>query len=341
MVLLSGRVRGWRGCHPLHFALQESGGREAGGGARAPKAAAKRLPLRRGPAQAVASLPCPSPRHRPVVRASSANGADRIRRLARSGWKSPPQRPPDHVPGAVSGSTRGGVTRQGSGAGQTRGRRWPPPFVPVKGERLRGRLAGAEPRALLWGCETLDFNQQSPSVAKAERVSDSSEESRSTGSIGSTVTFFPCRCTEATRRHHLANSGASANSRGPRSSVHNRRDPSWSPWAREPSTRWPAVFVPRARARPRGAGPVGDDLALTRALRFRTVRITPHTSTRCAPWAFRFRHGGRRRQRTRREPRGSPENVAICEVHSMPEHIENASVARGPTECAGVLHLSR
>ena len=57
MVLLSGRVRGWRGCHPLHFALQESGGREAGGGARAPKAAAKRLPLRRRPAQAVAHSP--------------------------------------------------------------------------------------------------------------------------------------------------------------------------------------------------------------------------------------------------------------------------------------------
>lgn len=68
----------------------------------------------------------------------------------------------------------------------------------------------------------------------------------------------------------------------------------------------PAVFVLRAL----GAGPVGDDLGLTRALRFRTVRITRQTSTR----AFRFRHRRRRRQRTRREPRGSPENVAICEV---------------------------
>jgi hypothetical protein len=39
MVLLSGRARGWLGRHLLHFALQESGDREAGGGARAPKAA--------------------------------------------------------------------------------------------------------------------------------------------------------------------------------------------------------------------------------------------------------------------------------------------------------------
>ena len=58
MVLLARRSRGWRVRHSLHFALQDPGDREAGGGARAPKAAAKRLPLRRGPAQAVAALPC-------------------------------------------------------------------------------------------------------------------------------------------------------------------------------------------------------------------------------------------------------------------------------------------
>ena len=50
MVLLAGRSRGWRVRHPLHFALRRTGDREAGGGARAPKAAAERLPLRRRPA---------------------------------------------------------------------------------------------------------------------------------------------------------------------------------------------------------------------------------------------------------------------------------------------------
>ena len=50
-------------------------------------------------------------------------------------------------------------------------------------------------------------------MAKAEQVSDFCEENRSTGAIGSAVTFFPCRCTEATRRHRLANSGVGKLSR--------------------------------------------------------------------------------------------------------------------------------
>jgi hypothetical protein len=101
MLLLAGRSRGWRVGHSLHFALQEPGDREAGGGARAPKAAAKRLPLRRRRLSAVAPLPCPSPRHRPLVRAFSANGAGRVRRLAVSGRKSAPRRPLEYDPGAT------------------------------------------------------------------------------------------------------------------------------------------------------------------------------------------------------------------------------------------------
>ena len=137
-----GRSRGWRVRHPLHFALRRTGDREAGGGARAPKAAAKRLPLRRRRLHAVAALPCPSPRHRPVVRAFSANGADRIRGPAGLGWKSSPPATPGPRSRAAPGSARGGVTSQGSGAGQTRGRRWATPVVPVKGERRGADLPG-------------------------------------------------------------------------------------------------------------------------------------------------------------------------------------------------------
>ena len=164
-----------------------TGDREAGGGARAPKAAAKRLPLRRRPAQAVAALPCPSPRHRPVVRAFSANGAGRIRRPAGSGWKSPPRRPRTTIQGCPGLDARAGVPRGGGGAVQTLGRRWAPPVVPVKGELRRGRLAGAEARALSSGYETLDFDQLSPSVAETEQVSDFCERNNSTGTIGSAV----------------------------------------------------------------------------------------------------------------------------------------------------------
>src|SRR5207245_3027759 len=72
IVLLAGRSRGLRVRHPLHFALWRPGDREAGGGARAPKAAAKRLPLRRRPAQAVAALPCPSLPASPPPRSPAA-----------------------------------------------------------------------------------------------------------------------------------------------------------------------------------------------------------------------------------------------------------------------------
>jgi hypothetical protein len=78
MVLLAGRSRGWRVGHSLHFALQEPGDREAGGGARAPKAAAKRLPLRRRRLHAVAAPPALPSRlvHRPVLQPPFANGAE-------------------------------------------------------------------------------------------------------------------------------------------------------------------------------------------------------------------------------------------------------------------------
>src|SRR5207245_9206468 len=135
IVLLAGRSRGLRVRHPLHFALRRSGDREAGGGARAPKAAAKRLPLRRRPAQAVAALPCPSPRHRPVVRASSANGVDRIRRPAGSGWKSPP--PIQGCPGLDAGV--GGPRGSGGGRPNPLGRRWPRPL-----SRSRASVAGTD-----------------------------------------------------------------------------------------------------------------------------------------------------------------------------------------------------
>jgi hypothetical protein len=166
MLLLVGRSRGWRVGHSLHFALQEPGDREAGGGARAPKAAAKRLPLRRRRLSAVAPLPCPSPRHRPLVRAFSANGAGRVRRLGRVG---PEERSPSTA-GVRSrrypGPARAGVPRERGGAVQTFGQRWARPVVPVKRELRRGRRSGAGPHELSRGYETLDFDQLSPGCGR-------------------------------------------------------------------------------------------------------------------------------------------------------------------------------
>src|SRR6202011_36110 len=62
-----------------------------GGGARAPKAAAKRPPLRRRPAQAVAPLPCPSP----FWSRSRCSGfpCERHARILRTGGRDRPEAP--------------------------------------------------------------------------------------------------------------------------------------------------------------------------------------------------------------------------------------------------------
>jgi hypothetical protein len=171
MVLLARQSRGWRVRHSLHCALQESGDREAGSGARAPEAAVQAASLAAPPAQAVAALPCPSPRrHRPVVRASSANGVDIIRRPAGSGWKSPP--PIQGCPGLDAAG--GGSPWKRRRASYPPRSALAPPVIPIKGKRRRDRPARVG-SALSSGYETLDFDQQSPSVAEAEQVSDSVE----------------------------------------------------------------------------------------------------------------------------------------------------------------------
>ena len=168
MVLLAGRSRGWRVRHPFHFALQEPGDREAGGGARAPKAAARAASLAAPPARAVAALPCPSPRHCPVVRAFPANGARGIRRREALGWSRENLASGKARPGPDPGARLRGGRRRGSNTLLALG----PARCLVRGELCRGRLVGAGPRALSWDYEILDFNQQFPSVDETEQVSD-------------------------------------------------------------------------------------------------------------------------------------------------------------------------
>ena len=65
MVLLAGRSRGWRVRHLLHFALRRTGDREAGGGARAPKAAAQAASLAAPPGASGSGTPLPFPSSSP------------------------------------------------------------------------------------------------------------------------------------------------------------------------------------------------------------------------------------------------------------------------------------
>ena len=144
-------------------------------GARAPKAAAKRLPLRRGPAQAVAPLPWSPLRSRLRCSGFFCERRGQTSATGRVGLEEPAPRPPDRDPRAATHSTPGstpGGPRGGGGEGQALGRRWTPPVVPARVELSRGRLSGAEPHALSWGYETLDFDQLFPSVAESEQVSD-------------------------------------------------------------------------------------------------------------------------------------------------------------------------
>jgi hypothetical protein len=191
-------LRGWRGCDPLHFALQESGDREAGGGARAPKAAAQAASLAAPPTQAVAALPCPSPRHRPVVRASSANGAagfgDRPGRARRV-------RPRD------SRTTIQGCPRARRAAG-----------FPVKAEARFKSSVGARRRPLLrskasfvgqicrdraartfMGLLNPGFRPAATKVAETEQTRISADRTgRQERSLCGYALFFPCRCIEPT-----------------------------------------------------------------------------------------------------------------------------------------------
>jgi hypothetical protein len=103
---------------PFTSALRRTGDREAGGGARAPQAAARAASLAAPPARAVAALSWLSSRHRPVVRACSANGAGRIRRRAGSvrrcgTWTT--------IQGSSGPDAGAGVTHAGESTGQTLG----------------------------------------------------------------------------------------------------------------------------------------------------------------------------------------------------------------------------
>ena len=136
MALLTGRSRGWLVRHSPHFALQESGNREAGGGARAPKAAAPAASLAAPPAHTVAALSCPSPHHRPVVRAFSANGA---REFGEGGLRRAREQDPIRGPGTPP--------RRREQA-QTLSRRWTLPVGPLKFELPGRTLAGSGPSGL-------------------------------------------------------------------------------------------------------------------------------------------------------------------------------------------------
>jgi len=184
MALLNGRSRGWRVRHSLHFAFQEPGDREAGGGARAPWAAARAASLAAPPAHAVAALPCPSPRHRPVVPASFANGAGEFGAGGlRIGLGEPDPIQGPETPRRRRG--RGSNTCLALGPGGCSGQ----PRAPVNRMFLSGRPTKSEPRGVSEVVRPWIWISSSQALPRREQVSDFAERNDSTGAIWSTVAF--------------------------------------------------------------------------------------------------------------------------------------------------------